>query len=191
MSKTITTISFFILALIMGAFVLLPEVRNYQSINKGLRVLEGVEKELADLEVVHSELKKKVDSVSKADLDQSDKALPRGPEKEGFLRLLEFLVVKNSVAMKGIELAEVQGAVSSVASLPRPGGAESVVAIEEPPKILSFSLAVFGTYGAFKNLLGDLEKSLRIIDVETISFGPFDGESQSLDFRLKGKTYYQ
>lgn len=67
---------------------------------------------------------------------------------------------------------------------------------EEKFKTLIMELKVKGSYLAFRNYLQNLEHSLRIFDVTSISFsGVGPGQSNvnldSLDFNLLVNTYYQ
>lgn len=53
---------------------------------------------------------------------------------------------------------------------------------------MSLSVGVSGSYSAFKNFLRALEKSARIIEVESISFS-FPGEDGLFSFQIEIKTH--
>ena len=56
----------------------------------------------------------------------------------------------------------------------------------------SFDLefSVIGTYENFVNFLRDLEKSLRVVDITSVTFGVGDDGKTALRFTVKTKTYW-
>lgn len=56
--------------------------------------------------------------------------------------------------------------------------------------IISLNLGVTGTIGGFRNFLSLLEKSVRMINVESFSFSSPEKEKDSVDFNLKIKASF-
>jgi hypothetical protein len=61
------------------------------------------------------------------------------------------------------------------------------------PDTRSFGIATLGfsvtaSYKTFKNFLGDLERSLRIIDVKTLSFSA--GDKDQYEYNLEINSYW-
>ena len=56
---------------------------------------------------------------------------------------------------------------------------------------LNVGMEVRGSYEAFKSFLRDLESSIRITDVEALDFSPPSGGSDTFNFNLTLKAYYQ
>lgn len=55
---------------------------------------------------------------------------------------------------------------------------------------LRMSFAVSGTYAQFRSFIGDLERSLRLIDIDSISFGEADEDTGLITYTTGIKTYW-
>jgi len=65
----------------------------------------------------------------------------------------------------------------------------SLVSEKSDIKEITFSLEFFGSYPAFKNFLSSLEKSARLIEVESISFVSQQESDQTYPFNLTIKIH--
>lgn len=158
------------LTLLLGVGILYPEYQKarvlWKKIEEKRNELKYQKEYFSDLEKASEKLKEYPESLSKI-----DSALPLTPDLPSFFRFLKKASFEN-----GLTLKEVNPSLSSLS--------------EEGPKIkenyLSFSLS--GSYNAFKNFLSVLQKSSRIIGVESINFS-LPKEEEIFSFNLKIKVY--
>jgi Tfp pilus assembly protein PilO len=172
-------------SLIIGLFYLRPQWQQFGTLRLSAENLRNISAELDELIQNRDALTKTISAVSKTDLGKIDLALPQGPRSAEFLTLLEALAQKNKIILKQVNLSE---PLSPAGGLPKPGGNVSLPSastFREIPVVLN----VGGSYESFKSFLSDLEKNLRIIDIESVSFSG-SGNNQ-FDFSIRGKTYYQ
>ena len=185
MPKLFITIILISGSLLIGLFYLRPQWQQFGALRQEAENLRNISAELDELIQNRDALTKIVNTVPKTDLGKIDLALPSGPRSAEFLTLLEALAQKNRVALKQVNLTEPS---LEARGQPRPGGTVSMPGantFRELPTTLNAS----GSYESFKSFLKDLERNLRIIDVESISFS--GGGNNQLDFNIRGKTYYQ
>lgn len=172
-------------------FYLQPTWDEFQILRKNNSGLQNLSAELDDLINNRDLLFKKINAISKDNLAKIDATLPKGPKAAEFLVFLENLSTKHSVILKDTTLTG--SAVTKVPTSPgqpKPSGPTTV----QGQKIsdLPLSLNITGSYEALKNFLGDLEKNLRITDVENISFNsPTEKDKNEFQFSLIIRTYHQ
>lgn len=69
-------------------------------------------------------------------------------------------------------------------------GTEQIVGPDSRPYgVMALSFNVSTTYDQFKTFLGDLERSLRLLDIDTISFGQPDITGRTI-YTVRAKTYW-
>lgn len=172
-------------AVVIGVFYLRPQWQQFQILQKESENLRNIATELDDLIQNRDALIKIINTVDKQDLQKIDHALPKGQRSAEFLVLLETLANRNNVVLRQVDFID---AGEPQSGQPRPGGAiiaPGIGAIKEFP----ISMNVSGSYEASKSFLRDLERSLRIIDISSVSFSA--SSKDQFEFILKGKTYYQ
>jgi hypothetical protein len=196
-----------------------------QAIRRELADLEGISAELDNLLQNRDTLIERVNTISGTDLERMETAVPDGPHAAEFLVLLEALSVKHGLVFQKIDLAsfaqeqekkerakkpqpEKTGepeAEGEVLPSPKPGSLPLPRSREASYREFPFAFSVVGTYEAFKDFLGDLERNLRFIEVGEIFFVPAGGAARGNQpgagggaektsvwtFNVKAKTYYQ
>lgn len=162
--------------IIFGVNLLLPKFQEFQSQNK---VLENKKNELLYKEEYFSKLQNVETQIKEyqAELDKIDVALPNYPSLPSFFDFLQ-----TNTSQSGLVISDMGN--FSVSNSKYSGLKE-----------VSLKLDVSGPYESLKNFLSILEKSSRVIDVESISFKASDAEetkSQPEDifvFSLSLKVY--
>jgi len=164
--------------IIFGGNILLPKYQDFQDLNKEIkgkeRVLQYKEEYYRNLQAVETDIRKYEPELAKIDI-----ALPDDPSIPS---LFDFL--QRSCSQSGLVINSMGS--FSIAASSRYTGLQDV----------SLSLGVSGPYESLKNLLNVLEKTSRLMDVESISFSPLADEqgskSQSKDlfgYQLAIKVY--
>lgn len=174
---------------VVGLFYLNPEWQKFQSLRQENISLQQTSEEFDSLTERRDALIEEVNAISKEQRNLIGQALPEGAKAADFMVDLETITKKRGLILKRIDLSgtiEVKGKTgqprteSIITTAPTPG------AILEFPIILN----VTGLYESFKEFIRDLEKNLRLIDVQEISFiTPSQGKT--FDFSLRLKTYFQ
>ena len=194
MVRTFITILLIFGAIFVGIFYFRPEWTAFRSLRAKAAYLEQISAELDDLTKNRDALFSTVNSLSKDDLNRLNTILPRGQDSARFLVFLGNATKENHLVLKSVDISgssapsnQKQGKIQ-----PRPGGS-ALVQPQKEVNDLPFSLAVSGSYESFKSFLKELERNVRIIDIQDISFtAPASkNENAPMDFSLKMKTYYQ
>lgn len=184
-------------AALLGVFYLRPEWQRFQDIGRAITELEEISKEFDDLIENRDDLLGRINSISKDNLDRVDRMLPHGPHASDFLVALEAITIENGMALRRIDLVSPEGEKGEKseaparpsAGQPKPAAAPAPRAVKET-QALPFNLQIAGSYTAFKKFLESMERNLRLIDVEDVSFSA-SGKAESFEFTVKAKTYYQ
>ena len=192
MNRTVVSIIFFLGALLVGLFYLKP-AWNKTSLqskeNSDLRVLSN---ELNSLIENRDFLLETINRISKDDLARIDEAMPQSQQAAELIAFFESLSGRNGLVLKNIELSEkIDAKIAEAPGQPRPGAGiqaptKQSGSVREFPIIMS----MLGTYDSFKNFLEALEKNLRLVDMDSLSFSA-TGATDLFSYNLKLKTYYQ
>ncbi len=195
MPRILLTLILFLTAIAGAIFYVLPQSNIYMAMRSDTGALERISKELDGAGETRDLLRNKIASVSKADLERVELALPKGSGREGLIRVIDYYGAVNGVLVKSIALAEHEGdeaarsgAVDS--SVPRPGGAPEAV-LGKSRKEMTINLEGVGNYDSMKRFLDALERHIRIIDVESVMFSAMQSPAEAVKFSIKAKTYYQ
>lgn len=188
MPRLFITIILLLGSVLLGLFYLGPNFTHFRTLQKEVADLRNISAELDELIENRDALLDLINSVSRGDLGRIGEALPQGANSSEFLVTLEALAKRNNLVLRRVDLASPQEA-QTRGGQPKPGG------ISNPPapatvKELPISMSVAGSYESFKQFLAELERNLRIADVESLSFTSPALPAQ-FEFSIRGKTYYQ
>ncbi len=151
--------------------------------------LESAVKRFQELKKVRDDILTAYNAISPADLARLEELLPKSEHIGTLLVNVEKLSGDSGVSLKQIDIQS-STREESAYTPPReagegPGGAPSPV---RGYTTLPLSFSVNGSYNAFRSFLGAVEKNLRLIDVETISFNA--SEKGNYDFSLTAAAYW-
>ena len=194
MPRILLTLIFFLGAIGGAIFYVLPQSNIYMALRSDTGALERISQELDGAGETRDLLRDKIKSVSKADLERVELVLPKGSEREYLIRVIDYYGAENGVAIKSIAFVDQGGVEASQAgadlSVPRPGGAPEAV-VGKSRKEMEIILDGVGSYDNMKRFLDLLEKHIRIIDVESVTFPAMQSPAETIKFSIKAKTYYQ
>lgn len=194
MPRILITLILFLSAIAGAIFYVLPQSNIYMAMRSDTGALERISKELDGAGETRDLLRGKIASVSKADLERVELAIPKGSGREDLIRVIDYYGVESGIAVKSIAFAEQEGdeAARSGAdmSIPRPGGAPEA-AVGKSKKEMQIILEGVGSYDSMKRFLDRLEKHIRIIDVESVMFSAMQSQTEAIKFSIKATTYYQ
>lgn len=172
MNKIIITITSFVLALIIGFALLLPK-------HQAFIVLQSTIKEKETELQFQTEYFSKVKEASEGlgeyseSLGKITNALPETVSMPSLFNLLQTITGRTGLILENISLNSTDNKK------------------QQRVKEVKAGIEVTGSYFAFKDFLGDLETSSRMINVESIAFfAPKDrGDPFSFSIEIKAQSY--
>lgn len=163
-------ISLFII-LVLGVVLVLPKYQDLKSLQEKISQkraeLQYTQDYFSDLNKLSTELKK-----YSAELSKIDSALPLDPSLPSLFRFLQKTSSESGLVLKRL------GQVSSN-SLPERGKL----------KEYSLDLSLSGSYLSFKSFLSALEKTARLIEIESFSFSSLEGPPFTFSLKIKFHSY--
>lgn len=154
-----------------------------------------------ELDALRGQLVSKYNSVSAGDLARLSKLLPDSVDNVRLIININNVANRYGMVIKDIKIDQPAGTLGRSSSAPnaasgviagQPGGAVSPgpsnYSVLPSFEFLNMSFSVSGPYGSFKGFLSDLERSLRVVDVTSISFTVGKGDFSTYDFKIK--TYW-
>jgi Tfp pilus assembly protein PilO len=100
--------------------------------------------------------------VRQEDIKKIDNALPTDPDLGKIVYFLQRAAAQNSIIIKDLFLSR-----SAPANLPKTGGQPGTNAVKD----ITFSMDVLGDYISLQQFIITLEKSARVLEVASITFG--------------------
>ncbi len=157
----------FLSTIVLGVFLLYPEYQNFVVFEKQIKTkeneLQSKQEYLSNLSENSEQLKKYQEK-----LLVIDAALPSNFSLPSLFNLLQKIASQNGLIVKDMN--------------------SSYVTNPEEIQEVRVDLKIVGLYSSFKNFISVLEKSARMIEIESFSFStPQEGEI--FDFILTMKTY--
>lgn len=170
MSRLGTILINFLIAFLIGYFLILPK---YQTLKDLKLTLQEKKAELQYKEEYFSNIKKISEELKKYELELAkiDSAFPPDPSLPSLFNFLEKASSQNGLILKSIGPFQITFS-------------EEKLGIKE----IYLNIVVTGSYPAFKNFLSTLEKTARLIEIENINFA-FPEKEESPAFNLKIKTH--
>lgn len=165
--------------------------------------LPNKEKILADLTKIENKLIRldqkfqQVQRLKELELEQISAFLPEKPDYPQLFVQAESIASSNNIDLQAIDVTRTT---DRPVSQRQTSGVDANPEVEQtieslPSNVRSVGINIKlggGTYEDFKNYLDDLEKNLRLYDVQTLAFDSIDAETGDVGgFSLTLKSYYQ
>jgi hypothetical protein len=190
MGRSLVTILLIIGAAVLVMLYLRPQWDQFQVLRTAIIALEETSAELDDLTAKRDTLISAAGAIPRSQFDRIGRSFPEGPGAPDLVVLLETLAQKNGVLLRNVDAA-----VRGIPQRPRSnqpvsgGVAARVDSAGSGIKEIPLTMSVTGTYDSFKSFLQDLERSIRIIDVVSISFS--GGDTELINVSIRAKAYFQ
>lgn len=189
MIKPIISLAILIFSIGFGFFYVKPKYDHVQAVRADLQDLEQVSQSASEIKDIITETGKSLSAVDPDDLARFDVFLPETLDGLRFANNLQNIGVTNGLVLSGVKVeqqekqkksAEVKpvsaaGTVGKVFNIERPvseGTSAGKAGTESEKKYVatkaSFTFAT--TYSGFMLFLNDLEKSLGLINITSLSF---------------------
>lgn len=178
MSRIITTIIFLAAAVAFFWLWTMPLFNDISALDAEKASLDNALAKSKELQTLRDNLLSQYNAISQDDLGRIDKLLPQQLESGDLITTIENRAKFHNLLLKNINISKV----------PQSGDSgEAFGALSLPYKSMPLSFVVSGRYDSFSSFLTELEKNLRLIDVEALSFSAGGGESH--EFSINTKTY--
>lgn len=165
------------------AIFIVPE---YQDIQK-LRVeKEDYNQILANARKLQEQRKKLVDKYNTFDpimLGKLQTMLPTNPENVNLILEIDSIARQYGLVVQNVKIED---PAQQTPSTPRPGSAP----VNNEIGTLDISFALAGPYAGFTSFVKMVEKNLRVVDFEKITFTNVDETKQSYQYSVGIKTYW-
>lgn len=129
-----------------------------------------------ELQKLRDDLVSKYNSINQQDLKALKKLLPSYTNNVKIAIEIENMTKKHNLIFKTISVQDISSP---------PGFSQTQI---ENLGSATFVINVSGSYKSFNAFLADLEKSLRLMEIENLSFS--SGNTDSYEYSLSGITYY-
>ena len=147
--------------------------KDYETILQNARTLQEQRNTLVN----------KYNAFPAEDLARLNVILPTSPQNVKLILELDALASRYGMLLQNVKI---QDPTSSAPAPARPGTPNA----NADMGTLSIDFSVAGPYSGFVSFLEAAEKSLRIIDVDAISFSAVDERSQNYQYTVGVKTYW-
>jgi Tfp pilus assembly protein PilO len=167
---SLTAVAFCLITVIIVFFLLWPSFQKLQEVQAEITrkevEIEGKKEYLSNLDKTKSELEERGEEISRI-----ESALPSGSFLPSLFNYLQKTSSESGLILGGIS----SGSPSSLEKSPT---------VQET----TISIDLIGSYSALNNFLVSLEKSARLIRIESIDFSSGEG-GRLFTFKLKMKVY--
>lgn len=166
------SIILFVAILAMIVFWDRPLWQEIQDLQNERGAFESTVLKITDLRKTRDNLIQTYNSISQKDIKRVNKMVPDKAATGSLIVQMANLTNESNLLLKSINISEAGGS----------GGTDGSY------QVVDLSLTVSGSYSRFLKFLEKIEKSLRLIDVTSISF-TIAGAVDSQDFSLEAKSY--
>jgi len=177
--KNLTAI---ILILISAGLVYTVAMPQYQK-SKDLRArsaeFHNILTNVSSLNDKKQDLLVKYQAMPKTEVDRVNKVLPDTIDTVRLAMDFDGIASKYGISIKNIQTSDNKNANTAVIIQPTSS---------KPYDSVTVTFSFVSTYDNFRKFLGDIEKSLRVIDVKTVDFD--SSESGLSDYKISVQTYW-
>ncbi len=156
MNRLSVSLVLLFLTLIWGAFFVTPKNENLTFLRQDIKEKRAELQSKATYLATLTQLSQKVNEY-KAPLDKIDSAVPDSPELPTLFSFLQKVASQSGLVLTGLDVV-----------LTPVGGSPKSAIVGLAIKETHLNLILSGSYPALKNFLSTLEKSSRLIEVESI-----------------------
>ena len=185
MTRTIIAVFGFAIAIAVFFFYTKPTYDNAQSLQASIGEYNQALEKAAELQSVRQALLSRYNAFNPADIDRLHRLLPDHVDNVRLVLDLDNIAQRYGLALQNVVVGSAQGTTAT---------AVSAIGGDQAYDSLTFKFATEGTYENFVRFMGDLERSLRIVDLVALSMsgtgGPQTGGDPTYRFDITVKTYW-
>ncbi len=178
MTRYIIILLFLAMATVLFFVETLPYYDQVKALQADSQLLQEALANSRELQTIRDDLLSKYNAIPADDIGRLNKMLPLKLDSGSLIAMLENRVKSYGFLLKKFDVKEYKIAADPFA----------IVGAPPPPyKMLNLILTISGPYASFLQLLPDLERSLRVFDIQTINFSGSTGNV--IEFTLFARVY--
>lgn len=185
MTKVIIVFVFLLAAILIFGLWTMPLVGKIKDLRSQKSEVEGVLANSRQIQNRRDELIEKYNGIGAADLARLKKLLPAQTNDGGLIVQFDNLAKNRGLILKSLAITEKEESKNKA-----PSFAAAETTQKEQETVYQEAELNFKVAGFYQNLtafLEDLEKSLRVMDVDSIAFS--SGDKDVYEFNIKARTY--
>ncbi len=156
-----------------------PEYQKIEEIRAKSDEYENILASVADLTSKRDDLLLKYQAMPQADIDKLSKVLPNNVDTVRLALDFDTIASKYGISIKNIKTSDTKE--DNTATIIQATG-------PKPYQTVNVSFGFISNYDNFRKFLHDIEQSLRIIDISSLSFNA--GENGLNDYKITVETYW-
>ena len=178
-------ISILMIVISLGGFVsfIIPQYKQIQVLKAQAKDYDQILENARRLQEERNKLVTKYNSFDQELVKKLDTLLPRNPDNVQLILSLDAAAQQYGVMLQNVKIEENN---PNNQNTPRPGQAP----VNTEIGTLNITFSVSGTYEGFTNFIRSLEKSLRIIDINKLSFTALDDTKTTYQYTVGIKSYW-
>ncbi len=171
--RTILPIILIGVSLLVAYFYIKPVYFDIMGVRSKKVAVEDALQKTRGIGNTINEIQSQIDSISDFDMSKIDAVLPNKIDEVRYLDMVSTLVSSYNFPISGLEIDGLQ----SSAKL-NPISTSNGTVIASAIKTINISFSVKASYGKFKDFLKDIERSLVLFNIQSISMNNSAGESK-------------
>lgn len=186
MFKTIVPVILIMVSAIVGYFYVLPAYSVTSSVKKEVKVVEKSLQNIKEISIASNRLRLEIESIPREYKDSLKAALPEDVDEIRFLNMLNSIASRRNIILISPEVSiEEQGSLSN-------DMVNNKVNNGDVGKI-NASFSVSSSYEVFKEFMKDLERSLLLMDINTIALSSTSSNEEDAEelytYKVELTTY--
>lgn len=173
-----------LVAVVAGfAFFIVPHYNSISALRAQQADYETILTNARQLKQESNALVTKYNSFDPVQLGELTTMLPSNPENMKLILALQNVASQNGMVLQNVKIDDPD--VDAAAQNSRPGaGASSDLGT------LTIDFSMAGPYASFTSFIKTIERSLRMLEIQKVSFAVSDPKSQSYQYTVSIKTYW-
>ncbi len=196
--KSFGPIILILLAIGIFFFYVDPEYKKVQELQAEIKANEEVIVIANNLKIKKDDLSKKFDQISQAEKNKLEKLLPDTVDNVRLIIDINNIASSSSIVIRDISIQSKESGISNDAKKTdtqsnfKGKKEEDGLKYVDTSKIgvISFSFTVSAKYEVFLKFLGQLEESLRLVDIRNIEVSRGPEDSSFYDYKVTFDTYW-
>lgn len=177
MSRTITSIIFLATAAAVFFTWTKPYFEETKTLESQKASLEEILSNSRQIQELRDNLLAQYNDIPQDNLERLNKMLPDHPDSIKFIIELNNVLNNNGMLLKNID-------VNDAKSEEKPDFGQ-----EQSIETMEFTIKTTGSYGSFYSFLKDLERDLRLVNINSLNF--VSSETDSYEFNITGSAYWK
>lgn len=140
---------------------------------------------------VRNDLMVKFNNFSTTDKDRLTKLMPDTVDNIRLIIDMQNIALTHGMTLKDIKYdARAQSNADTAAAARGPATPGQLATNQKDYGTFELEFSVTGSYTNFLSFIGDVEQSLRIVDIESVTFQAADAGSSSMKYVIRVRTYW-